>query len=262
MTTDIKLKPVFDILLTYSIIFGILTFQTIFRPNWYTNIILAIFLSLSFHRLGLFLHAAAHSEFHKYKQQSDRIYLWLLYWFFGSDLAALKRIHFAHHRNFGNGKPDPEDLYSKGLSLRTIYEMITRKDLVSRMIGEEISKQIEPAKLPLLVKLIPSAFHLTVLMIMVALHNWAGVMVYLFALIIGLPSLVHLRNVLEHYPLDSVAVSRNFKKGILSFFLGAAGFRLHGRHHEAPASNYWILTDAPGTVGYLSTLRRIVVHAK
>lgn len=252
-----KFKPFIDILITYILFFVSIKIATSVNPSFLTLMIISLFLALLLHRLGLFIHAGAHTEFHENLKKNDLLYKFYLGWFFGTNLQAYRKIHFAHHKYHGTEFYDPEDTYSNGLSLKKILMLILRKNnlIISRQ--ENLKHQIINLRYVSIISqasiLFFCIFHL---------GFFKGAIFYGGAVFLGLPILTHIRNCLEHTPSTNEAVvSRNFYGGIIAFFLGAAGFRLHEEHHKNPKIKYWDLDNFAPKVkdSYIKTFCKVLL---
>lgn len=248
-----KFKPFFDILISYLLFFVTIITAFFLKLSLIALIATSVLLSLVLHRLGLFIHAAAHKEFHDNLEKNDLLYKIYLGWFFGTNLQNYRKVHFAHHKYHGTQIADPEDTYSNGLSFDRVLKMITRRDGASIRLKENLKRSF------ISFQTLALAVHGSILMICIFYLGLGGGIFYAASVFIGLPLITHLRNCLEHTPVNGEeAVSRNFYNGVGSFFLGAAGFRLHGEHHKNPKLKYWELDPKAIKVGYVQTFLRVL----
>jgi fatty acid desaturase len=248
-----KLKPFFDILITYLLFFMTIIVAISMKVSFSTLMAMSVFLSLVLHRLGLFIHSAAHKEFHDNLEKNDFLYKIYLGWFFGTNLQSHRKVHFAHHKYHGSQTIDPEDSYSNGLEFNTVLKMIFRRDNGSIKLKEDAKGSFAS------LKSLAIFFHGTILMVCIFCLSLPGGLFYLISVFIGLPFLTHLRNCLEHSPsVGEAYVSRNFYNGFFGFFLGAAGFRMHSEHHKHPKLKYWELDLKAPKVSYIKTFFRIL----
>lgn len=238
---------VFDVLITYILL--IISFVLAYKFDSYFNIIiLSVFNGLLLHRLGLFIHAAAHRDFSKNdKVLNDLIYNLSLGWFFGVDIEAYRKKHWAHHKNHGTKNLDPEDTYSKGLRKRYLYERFLPSP--PELVGD---------KPPFtLIRVIAYFVHIALFFIF-SLGTQSFIkatLYYLLPVFFYLPFITHIRNCLEHSPIKGEnSITRSFKTSPTSFFLGAAGFKFHKEHHDKPNIQYWLLEPTNPRVSYLSVL--------
>ena len=249
-----KFKPLFDILITYLLFFIVLILAVFLKSSLAILVALAIFLSLILHRLGLFIHAAAHTEFHQNLDKNDFLYKIYLGWFFGTNLQNYRRVHFAHHKYHGSNISDPEDTYSNGFNLKKLLKLILRTNEKSIILKDGSRQSL------IGLQLLAFLVHGTILTSLIFYLGVRGGAFYLVSIFIGLPLITHLRNCLEHTPLgNEEVVSRNFSSGLWSFFLGAAGFRLHDEHHKFPKLKYWELDSKVTKVSYVQTFLRILI---
>lgn len=214
------IKPLLDVMATYFLIVTALIFLSSIDLTWFWWVLGFVVLSLLLHRLGLFLHAAVHSEFHSERNVSDRLYRIYLGWFFGSNLHAIRTVHLGHHRNFGKQERDPEDTYSTGLSFRQLVLMILKKDTPSQCVSEELAKlshlKLDEYKM---LSFASKIFQLIIVLILFYVGGVALASIYVASVLIGLPACVHLRNVLEHYSYGGdKTTTRSFHDGIAAFF--------------------------------------------
>jgi fatty acid desaturase len=222
------------------------------KVSFSTLMAMSVFLSLVLHRLGLFIHSAAHKEFHDDLEKNDFLYKIYLGWFFGTTLQSYRKVHFAHHKYHGSETIDPEDSYSNGLKFNVVLKMILRRDNGSIKLKEDAKESF------LNMKTLAIFFHATILMVCIFYLGLSGGLFYFISVFIGLPLITHLRNCLEHSPsAGEPHVSRNFYNGFCGFFLGAAGFRLHSEHHKYPKLKYWELDNKAPKVSYIKTFFRI-----
>ena len=247
-------RPIFDVALSYLIYSTIIGIAVLYRPALPFLLILAFLLALTLHRLGTFIHAAVHGDFDKMnRQRNDAVYRWTLGWFFGTDLERLRKVHFAHHRLHGTDQPDPEDTYSRGLNLKSITELVLRKDPASLAAKQQPATATHSSHLIYIAYLV----QLAVLGLCSYRLGIVGALFYGLPVFLGLPIITHVRNCLEHSS-NGEPVTRNFKRGFWAFFLGPAGFRLHLEHHRFPAVAYWQLDSSVPQVSYLSTLLQVM----
>ncbi len=236
-------RPLTDILISYFIYFGIYSVGISFEQYTWVLVLLCILQVLVVHRLGLFVHSAVHYEFNKKNHSlNDLWYHRLFAPMFGLDLDFHRKIHFEHHRFLGDPGNDPEDTYSRGLSVMSFLEAARKNHT------EAPNKHY---------RIYALLFHGCLLALMVyKIGILKGSFFYLLPLTFLKPIIFYIRNCLEHTTLDgSQSVTRDFESGFWSFFLGAAGFRLHLQHHLSPGVPYWELTES----GPLNSYRKIFI---
>lgn len=227
---------IFDVLLTYVLL--VLCYLMAINFNGYMQLIgLSILHGLLLHRLGLFVHAAAHRDFcKKDKRINDFFYVITLGWFFGIEIEGYREKHWAHHKNHGTSNMDPEDSYSKGIKWRYFFEKFIPNHAHLRLTARKNY-----------LRNIALLFHLLAFLLFAWLTQsfFKAIVYYIIPIFFFLPFITHLRNCLEHSPLgNETSVTRSFKVSLLSFFLGAAGFRLHSEHHKDPVHEYWKLKSS------------------
>ncbi len=270
----VHVRPVIDVLLTYGLLvtgtlLGVLVLR-ILGPHQAPDLIgrilgwmagaavgipLLVLNSLLLHRLGLFVHAASHWQFATTRPVSDRVFNVLLAGFFGMDIDEYRKKHFAHHQRLGESD-DPEDDYSRPFSWRGVLKLLTQRDSFRRPTTPErprVRNWFRPTS---------KALHLSIVAGLSLSGNLAfAAMAWAAPVFFGLPFMVSVRNYCEHHsPSNGVPVSRNFKADLTAFFLGAAGFHLHGRHHDRPGVPYWQLgAEAdPDARSYADTFLRLL----
>lgn len=225
-----------DLMLTYMLL-ALCFFLGIESDTYLTLISLSFLHALLLHRMGVFVHAAAHRDFCKNdKVINDLIYLYVLGWFFGISIEPYRKNHWTHHKNHGTGKFDPEDTYSKGFQIKFLFERLLPAD-------QKADAEKETHGIGIL-RIISYCVHI----FLFSLFAWEtqsilrAVIYYALPIFFYLPLISHIRNCLEHTPISGqTSVTRSFKSSPLSFFLGAAGFKFHKEHHDAPNVEYWLL---------------------
>jgi fatty acid desaturase len=241
---------IFDVMVTYILL--LFCYTLAIRFSGYVELIgLSLIHGLLLHRLGLFIHAAAHRDFcKKDKEANDFIYLLTLGWFFGIQIEQYREIHWAHHKNHGTVNLDPEDSYSKGISWKYLFEKF-----FPRVRRHELTSKNN------YLRVITILFHLFAF----SAFSWftqsipKAIIYYIVPIFFFLPFFTHLRNCLEHSPIgNGSSITRSFKKSPLSFFLGAAGFRLHSEHHDTPHIEYWLLDSKFHQYKYSEILLRLL----
>jgi fatty acid desaturase len=248
---NINIHIVLDVFLTYALMS--LCFILALKFNSYVNIIiLSLLHGLLLHRLGVFIHAAAHRDFSKNnKAVNDLVYNLSLGWFFGVDIEAYRKKHWTHHKNHGTINIDPENTYSKGLSA---------KYFLGRFLPSP--PDTTEGKPPFtIIRALAYLFHITLYL----LFAWStqsylkATLYYLLPVFFYLPFITHIRNCLEHSPVEAEnSVTRSFKTSPISFFLGAAGFQYHKEHHDEPNIEYWLLKPSFPQVSYMKALSDLI----
>jgi fatty acid desaturase len=248
-------RPAFDVALSYLVFYALLSASLLGPHNLLTGLFAVILLSLATHRIGLFLHAASHYEFHRIHSKSDLLYLIYLGWFLGVDLKGYRRVHSLHHLHHGTEKHDPEDTYSNGFQLSAIAKAMIRQPIVHRPTVSRTNRQ---SGFPGYMRIFCMFFHVSSLIICLNIAGLWGLVIYAAPVFFGCQAIVYLRNCLEHTSVGSASVSRNFRRGLVSFFLGAAGFASHGFHHESPSTRYWLLPADESSTTYYTAFRQIL----
>jgi fatty acid desaturase len=248
----IGVRFLLDIMLTY-VLLGLCFILAIQFDHYLSIIGLSVLHGLLLHRLGLFIHAAAHRDFSKNdKAFNDWIYSLTLGWFFGIDIESYRKKHWAHHKNHGTINADPEDTYSKGL--RAEY-------FLGRFLSS--STDASEARPPFtLIRALAYLAHIALYLF----FAWAtqsffkATLYYLLPVFFYLPLITHIRNCMEHTPIKKVggAVTRSFRTSLLSFFLGAAGFQYHKEHHDDPSVEYWLLKPSNPQASYMQVLADLI----
>jgi fatty acid desaturase len=188
----IGVRFLLDVLLTY-ILLGLCFFLAIEFNDYLSIISLSILHGLLLHRLGLFIHAAAHRDFSKHdKALNDWIYSLTLGWFFGMDIESYRKKNWTHHKNHGTSNADPEDTYSKGLRAKYFLERF----LPSSLDASE-------AKPPFtLIRALAYLVHIALYLF----FAWAtqsffkATLYYLLPVFFYLPLITHVRNCMEPPP--------------------------------------------------------------
>ena len=251
-------RPLIDVLLSYIVFYGILIIFLLGSKSLALFVVGVILLSLAVHRIGLFVHAASHHEFHRKNPASDLLYIVYCGWFLGVDIKSYRQIHSLHHLNHGTPKVDPEDSYSNGLFFAGIPKAMLRLPITRdkpELIASPVTWKIAPQKFTCIFT------HIISLYICFMLASYYGLAIYFISVFFGCQAVVYLRNCLEHTPgTDNKPISRNFKEGFLSFFLGAAGFAKHGLHHQMPGKRYWMLPSCSSPTTYAAAFREASKH--
>ena len=204
--------------------------------------------------LQLFIHEAAHWNLAADRKTSDRIADWLIAWQVGTSISAYRRVHFDHHRYFGQ-TDDAERTYANPLCWRLLLEMVTGVHAVRIFLARRKRPASRPMpdarniKLPVLRGL---AVHMLVLAAMLEVGAWASALAWIGGIGIVFPLFAALRPLLEHRPAegdpgllqgDRAATTRLFGDSLCAVVFGGAGFNRHLLHHWEPGVSYTRLAD-------------------
>ncbi len=204
--------------------------------------------------LQLFIHEGAHWNLARDRKTSDRLADWLLAWHVGTSISAYRRVHFDHHRHFGQ-TDDGEKSYANRLSWRLMIEMVTGVHALRVFLARRKRPASRPmpdarnVKLPLLRGL---AIHALLLAGMLGLGAWAPALAWVGGIAIFFPLFATLRPLLEHRPAqgdsallqgDRAATTRLFADSAFAAVFGGAGFSRHLLHHWEPGISYTRLAD-------------------
>ena len=210
--------------------------------------LLAPLMGLGIHRISLFLHEGAHYLVAPKKKINDLLTNLFIGQFLLIDVRRYRKVHFLHHRHIGTAE-DPENSYHQPLNWKFLFAGMFGISVL-RVLRTRGESRADTSKLNyLLVPFVGSLFYLALFLMVAIQQNWKFFAVFVAGLAIFFPLSASVRQNLEHRPVSTGAsaimtpITRIFKRGAMSWFLGAAGFRLHLLHHWDPGISYTRLDE-------------------
>lgn len=209
----------------------------------------------------LFIHEAAHRNIHPDPRWNDILNNLFISGILGADVETYRRVHWEHHRNFGNAM-DTEISYRDPLNLRFVVEALfgirlARSILLrrSQVRSLDAQKAVEGGSGTRVYVLLGGLLFNAALVSGLAYgREWAAIFAWVCGIFVVFPFLGALRQILEHRgelppsahaTADTIcfATNRLFGDGPLAGTLGAAGFNRHLLHHWDPQVSYTRLRE-------------------
>jgi fatty acid desaturase len=248
-------RVVWDIFVIYFLAVLLVTINlnlmTIFR-DINVQIIVAIacgiVMSFLFHSLFLFLHEGGHYNIFPDKKTNDWITNFLAGFWFLQNVKDYRRTHWEHHLRHGQ-IDDPENSYFNPLTTKNLFLAFSGVYAFSKVTSliSKFNKKNTAA-------FFFGTYQAIVLSIFLYFQAyWQYLVIWFFPFFLGFPFLAFIRQICEHRKpklgkknfteVEHGPYTRVFKKSIVAYFFGAAGFRLHWYHHYNPYISYTRLDD-------------------
>lgn len=201
---------------------------------------LSLMVGISFHKLSLFFHEAAHYNLCTSSPVlNDRVANGLIGIFLLDDIKNYRAVHLGHHRYFGQSN-DPESSYQETLDVALIAQLLlgirTVKVLLRR--SRDVEHKSQEKNHIRTLGMILYGF-LAIFIFIVRQDLIAGLMVFggIFCIF---PFIAGIRQLLEHR-LPPGGITRNFAQSPLAPIFSGVGFSYHLYHHWDPQLHYTTL---------------------
>ncbi len=254
-----------DILIGYSLLVSTVAAYIYVEFTWDLTLISLVALSIPFAFIAafwlsfiqLFLHEAAHYNIHPNKVTNDLLANIFISTILGLNIHGYRKTHWKHHLRLGYSD-DTENSYFNPLNRMNLVRMLTGLHAVYILKNRNKKENAQDDQSLLgqrISLLIGGLVNLLLLAVLFVNSLYMSCVTWCLTVIVFYPFFATIRQILEHrdddytgenksfHRLDHGKVSRLFKDGILSFFLGGAGFSRHMLHHWDPSISYTRLYD-------------------
>ena len=226
--------------------------------------------------IQLFIHEAAHYNIHPNKKSNDTLANIFIGVMLGIHIVPYRKTHWKHHQRLGHSD-DTENSYFNPLSMVHLLKMITGIHAVSILLNRnkmENAQNQDSLRKQKVNLVIGGLLNLAFLIILAYFGYYLTAITWILTVWVFYPFFGGLRQMLEHrdqkyvgskahfFKQDHGKLSRLFKPGPFSFFIGGAGFNRHMIHHWDPQISYTNLKEVESFLLDTDRCREIIVDSR
>jgi fatty acid desaturase len=215
--------------------------------------VMTILIGFFIANLQLFVHEAAHFNIHPNKKRNDTLANIFLGSLTGINIKSYRKIHWDHHLYLGTTN-DTETSYfnapTPGFILQTLTGIHALKIILSRkqkIDTTPVNPEVKKKQTTMLI--IGMLLNAVIVLIALYFNFWLLLFAWVAGIGVAFPFFGSIRQLIEHrseqaekninyFEKDHGKLSRYFKNGVLSYFIGGAGFNKHMIHHWDPQVSY------------------------